>query len=562
MHYHIAANFVSVEDLFLIVLNQRTRTENSHPSLLFAVTCTYCQEMSSRDEEKKRNLFRAAAIGTCLVVIIVGVVVGSILARNEDNKGVHDPSSVEEGKEAPKPTLAPITPTGSPTLKTPTSLRPALLPSIVPSLPMMPTTATTTPTNHPSSPPSSVPSGSSRPTLVPSTVPSLAPSTTPSQLPTSQPSARPSATPLSLAPTKDVSGVLISSLRPVSYNPSAFQDTNSPASLAVQWLAETALKGDVDLLEDEGRLVQRFAVLNTHFSTFGITSLRQPLNLAGLPRIVPHQASTAEEQLDECSWLGVTCNETVVKELAWSGLQWQGTIPRDIALLKNLTKLDLGENNVEGSIPNQLYYMTDLERVYLHQNSLTGPLSREGLSNLSSLVWLLLGENKLTGSIPALDHGNHPLRFFNLYNNKFSGTLPRLDLRQLYLLDFGRNKLTGQIPQSWYNSNNLRYLKHLYLDYNKLTGSLPNLFLRIGTWRTKQIVLNDNRFTGVFPTGFEASSSLEALEIQNNRFTGIGKRICNMSVLINAELSALRTDCKICPCDNSVICKPPSCTAH
>lgn len=65
-----------------------------------------------------------------------------------------------------------------------------------------------------------------------------------------------------------------------------------------------------------------------------------------------------------------------------------------------LKVLDLSYNNIGGSIPDELYSMRDLQRLYLYHNRLTGTISTY-IGQLLSLKYLHLSHNVLTGTIPS-----------------------------------------------------------------------------------------------------------------------------------------------------------------
>lgn len=109
-----------------------------------------------------------------------------------------------------------------------------------------------------------------------------------------------------------------------------------------------------------------------------------------------------------------------------------------------------------------------------------------------------LGSNNLGGSIPSAITALNQLTRLNLYSNNFSGTLPNFldDLPLLEYVDLGNNNFSGSIPSSFGDAPNLRTL---YLDNNNFSGVLP-AFLVIPPITV--LWLNDNNFSGCIPNGY------------------------------------------------------------
>ncbi|KAI3942259.1 hypothetical protein MKW92_006426 [Papaver armeniacum] len=86
-----------------------------------------------------------------------------------------------------------------------------------------------------------------------------------------------------------------------------------------------------------------------------------------------------------------------------SGNFLEGTIPKDICLLKGLKMLNLSHNQLHGVIPTNIGNMTGLESLDLSFNKLTGhiPLSLTSIDPLSTLD---LSYNNLSGMIPRGVH--------------------------------------------------------------------------------------------------------------------------------------------------------------
>jgi len=184
------------------------------------------------------------------------------------------------------------------------------------------------------------------------------------------------------------------------------EDVHTLNSLAVEWLAAEAHGRRFKLDE---RLVQRFALLAIELALNGsIDSWNFPRN--------------ARRRVHECNWKGISCDYNGwVQEIKWDNLyQFEfgsGVISPNIGLLKDSLKvLDLSNNGLAGEIPEDLYELTKLEKLYLFKNKLEGTIS-PNIGKLMSLTHFHMSHNKLTGSIPEevkSDEEIRPLRKYLL----------------------------------------------------------------------------------------------------------------------------------------------------
>ena len=96
-------------------------------------------------------------------------------------------------------------------------------------------------------------------------------------------------------------------------------------------------------------------------------------------------------------WFGVRTNsDGRVTRLDLSENQLSGTIPAEIGNLTSLTDLLLGRNQLSGTIPVEIGNLTSLDDLELHVNQLSGTIPAE-IGNLPSLTTLSIGVNQLSG---------------------------------------------------------------------------------------------------------------------------------------------------------------------
>ena len=156
-----------------------------------------------------------------------------------------------------------------------------------------------------------------------------------------------------------------------------------------------------------------------------------------------------------------------------------------------------------------------VSQIGLHNNNLVGTIPPE-IYNLTNLNWLQLSLNQLSGSIPTEIGNLINLTSLNLSNNQLSGSIPIViwNLTNLTTLTLAGNQLTGQIPTEIGNLTNLIALK---LHLNQLSGSIP---IEIGNLTNLTYLnLGDNQFTGSIPSEIGSLTNLTSLWLSNNQFT-------------------------------------------
>ena len=100
----------------------------------------------------------------------------------------------------------------------------------------------------------------------------------------------------------------------------------------------------------------------------------------------------------------------------WDGVRLGGTPQR-------VTRLDLDENALTGSIPEELGRLSRLRELLLDRNALTGELLEE-LGNLTQLRNLYVADSQLTGAIPQELASLPNLTILILGGNSFTGCIP------------------------------------------------------------------------------------------------------------------------------------------
>ncbi|ETR73625.1 MAG: hypothetical protein OMM_00802 [Candidatus Magnetoglobus multicellularis str. Araruama] len=230
----------------------------------------------------------------------------------------------------------------------------------------------------------------------------------------------------------------------------------------------------------------------------------------------------------ECTWFGVNCEDGNIVRLNLSNNQLNGTIPAELGQLSSLQSLILSNNQLTGSLSAELGQLSNLQSLVLSRNQLAGNIPSE-LAQLSNLQSLLLNDNQLTGSIPPeLSQLSH-LEYLYLYANKLTGSIPSQlgQIENLQDLNLSSNKLSGNIPSEL---GQLTNLQNLDLSFNELTGSLPEELGLLSN--LKYLVLESNLLTEEIPSELGQLSILQSLALSSNQLTGeIPKELGRLSNL-------------------------------
>jgi hypothetical protein len=166
----------------------------------------------------------------------------------------------------------------------------------------------------------------------------------------------------------------------------------------------------------------------------------------------------------------------------------------------------------------------------------------ESIGSLEQLVTLSLNSNKFNGTIPASIGLLSKLYWFDIADNQIEGKLPVSDGASLPGLDmllqtkhfhFGKNKLSGDIPEKLFSAN--MTLKHLLFDGNLLTGEIPQSLSLVKTLTVLR--LDRNRLSGEIPPSLNNLTNLQELYLSDNKFTGSLPSLTSLTSLSTLAVS-------------------------
>jgi hypothetical protein len=232
------------------------------------------------------------------------------------------------------------------------------------------------------------------------------------------------------------------------YTRAALRQPNSPQSKALSWLRNNTFLAGYDL----NRRMQRFSLATFYFSTGGE---RRWLNSAGW---------LTDD--DECTWFFSTdeteggfkpCDDdNMVTRFSLVENNMRGTFPLEISFLSSLEVLEMPRNILTGFLPTSLGQMSLLRSIQLFDNYLSGTVPNE-IEYASSLEILDVGECKIVGSSSF---------------NKLLGKAHR----SLFVLHSEFNLMAQILPETL---GRLTNLKRLLLDRNLFRGNIQSEFGRL-----------------------------------------------------------------------------------
>jgi Leucine-rich repeat (LRR) protein len=239
-----------------------------------------------------------------------------------------------------------------------------------------------------------------------------------------------------------------------------------------------------------------------------------------------------DKPLDDWKAVTVTDGRVTALKLTTSGIitkEW--TLPAEIGDLAELTDLRISSNKLTGEIPESVFGLEKLEKLYFQNDNLTGALSAD-LAKLTNLTELYVDRNaNMTGSIPPEIGQLKKLARINISQTGIGGAIPA-ELGQCdALLQFMAFKtaLSGTLPDIW----DMPVLQTVMLHTNpgltgplpaslgklkplesgtapsiqiygcNITGSIPASFANLPE-TTKQVYVNDNQMSGVIPRSVAA----------------------------------------------------------
>lgn len=186
-----------------------------------------------------------------------------------------------------------------------------------------------------------------------------------------------------------------------------------------------------------------------------------------------------------------------LKELHLAENQYDGNIPNGVFELDQVVKLFMNNNHFSGRIPSDIGLLTSLTELELWNNRLTGPLPSE-IGKMSNLEVLRLSSNEFSGAIPSEIQSLEQLRMLEIAKQagkKFSGPLPAFDQSPaLTTLDASDNSFSGYLPKTFLSQVDTDEKISVDLSLNNFEGSVPEEWSK---FESLQLDLSGNMLTSL-----------------------------------------------------------------
>ncbi|KAL2334806.1 hypothetical protein Fmac_016019 [Flemingia macrophylla] len=220
-------------------------------------------------------------------------------------------------------------------------------------------------------------------------------------------------------------------------------------------------------------------------------------------------------------------------------------LPVIIHHLSGCARFSLQELN--GKIPEDIRFPTQLETLEMNSNSLGGVISDSHFANMSKLKLLELSDNSLALEFSQNFAPSFQLGYIKLRSCKLGPTFPKWFQTQndIEILDISNCGISDFVPEWFWSKVAIQGMTRMNISFNNLKGTIPNFPLEI---TPHFLILASNQFEGPIPPFLRGSAYLD---LSQNNFSDCFSFLCGNDTvealgqldLSNNQLSGQIPDC-------------------
>lgn len=195
------------------------------------------------------------------------------------------------------------------------------------------------------------------------------------------------------------------------------------------------MESEIEIVKRSDKVLQVSRAVINSFSGLDVDKELTPEELSQKETLIAlYDATDGDNWYFNDNW----CTDAPLSE--WYGVS--------IGADGKVCSLNLPNNQLKGSLPEEIGLLTGIERLDLHGNWLSGEFP-EALFNLTHLSTLDLSDNQLSGTLPSSIGKLNELYYLFLSSNNFTGSLPEElgSLSNLGQVELSYNQFEGIIPE-------------------------------------------------------------------------------------------------------------------
>eukprot|EP00535_Pseudo-nitzschia_heimii_P012946 CAMPEP_0197197684 /NCGR_PEP_ID=MMETSP1423-20130617/32993_1 /TAXON_ID=476441 /ORGANISM="Pseudo-nitzschia heimii, Strain UNC1101" /LENGTH=990 /DNA_ID=CAMNT_0042651509 /DNA_START=46 /DNA_END=3018 /DNA_ORIENTATION=+ len=228
-----------------------------------------------------------------------------------------------------------------------------------------------------------------------------------------------------------------------------------------------------------------------------------------------------------------TMSRSAVTSIVLAGQYLKGSVVTELTALPMLEHLDLSHNGLKGTLSDKF---RSLKTLRLQYNEMDKSIPPNFFDDQNAMTELNIGSNNMIGTIPSEVGLVSKMTNLYLFDNNFTGRIPVLGNMPLINFRAQQNQFTGMLPFDYsYGGTWADTLREWWVYDNQLTGSLSDSLAFLTS--LEDLRLNNNSLSGSIPASIIDMQRLFRFDVHSNALTGtVPENLGNLSVLRDVRL--------------------------